>query len=308
MSKKIKIYVYGAGLEYNKLSSYLLMQRDRIEVLGIVTTQRQLFDSIDGYRCLLPCDIDVENMDYVVIASKAWKEIMKTLLFYGIDEEKVIFSGVFYNPCFDMDEYLRLKQNKVTILSNYCMGGMIYKELGLKTLSPTVNMICEGKMYLEFINNLQHYLQKDMVVFAEKDSGVAKRDFVPKGIIDNKIVWDFVHNAEAEDAVEKWNERRKRVNFDNIAVLMTIQTDEEAYLFDALPIEKKLGIYYKDLGLKNVIYLKEWNDSDLRMHYMYRWHVCANDCMVNSKSRVSRVNWIKFLNGERDYIRYSKRD
>lgn len=167
-------------------------------------------------------------------------------------------------------------------------------------------MFCLGKDYLEFLKHYDYYLRLEMKEYVrgnyiEDTMGV--EGFLPKGILGEKVIWYFNHDINASQAVAKWNTRAKRVNMDNIAAIMTLHTDEEAYHFTELGIEKKIGIYHKDLKLENIIYCPLWNDENIRYRYGCKWALAANVFMVNSRG-VSPVNWIKFLNGEKDYRRF----
>lgn len=308
MSRKIKCYIYGAGNEYNNLCSYLFLYN--IEILGIVTSTPNRYRYIDGIPCITPDAMKQDKLDYVIIAVKKWKEIADILNKMGITEDKILRSSIFFNPHFNLDEYLALKANNVTILANFCLGGWIYRELGLKQLSPTINMFCLGMNYINFIKNYTHYLSVDMQILRETDykciSGTMGREgFMPKGIIDNEIIWYFNHGGNADFWVKKWNEKRKKVNYHNVAVLMTIFSDEEAYEFEKLPIKKKLGIYYRDLALKSVICCQEWNDGDIQAQNDYNWPIFVNSHLRNSSGAgIGRVDWIRFLNGEKHFLRY----
>lgn len=304
---KYNVYIYGAGNEYNRLSAIINMYSDKLNVLGLVTTERQLFKSIDGFACLTVDEIDVEKMDYIIIAVGKWKEISDSLIVRGIDEKYIIRSSAFFVPGFDLERYLRIKENGVTILSNYCLGGLLYNELGLKMLSPTINMFCAGKDYIEFLRGYKQYLCAEMKVYHDEkylDGTKGIEQFYPKGILNNKVVWNFSHDADASEAVRKWNERAKRVNFDNIAAIMTIQCDEDAAAFETINIDKKIGIYHKDLGLENVICLSGWDNKEARYKMNFSWPGYVNSAMTNSRGHAAPVNWIKFLNGEKDFRRF----
>lgn len=307
MDKKLKCYIYGAGDEYNKLCSYLHLYN--IEILGIITTVQSRYKYMDGIPCITPDLIKRDEMDYIIIAVQQWKEIADFLSEMDIPENKFLRSSIFYNPYFNLEEYLRLKSSNITILSNFCLGGWIYRELGLKQLSPTINMFCLGMNYIDFIKDYEHFLNIDMQILYETEPGyiqgtMNRESFIPKGIIDNKIIWYFNHGKNAAFWVKKWNEHRKKVNYQNVAILMTIFSDEEAYEFDKLPIKKKLGIYYRDLPLKSVLYCPEWNDETIQAQNDYNWAIFANSYMRNSTRGVCKVDWINFLNGKDDYLRY----
>lgn len=311
IGKKYRVYIYGMGREYNKLSSYLLLYKDKLDVLGVVTTQKPSISSIDGYSCISVDDIDKEAADYVIIAVAKWQEIMDILEKHGIGEEKIIRSHVFRYPRFDLEGYLKLKRSKVTILSNFCLGGIIYNVLGLKMLSPTINMFCQGKDYLKFLQNYSHYLKSEMIEHNknnctdEWDEGM----FCSKGILDGEVVWFFNHDDYASHAIEKWNQRAKCVNMKNIAVIMIIYNDDDLQGFLNLKIDKKIGIYYKRTNTPReggVIYCAQWNDAHERHERLFNWRAAANAYLCDGQDGISPVDWIKFLNGEKDYLRFQE--
>lgn len=304
-----KVYIWGCGKRYNRLSSYLNVYKNQIEVLGIISGVEEKFSYMDGLPIIKPDDIELTNVDFIIVSSTYWNEILNLIKQKNIDENYLIRAEVFENPWFDLEAYIKIKNSNITILSNYCLGGMIYKELGLKALSPTINMFCAGMDYIEFLKNTSYYLKCEMKEYIDekyKDGTIGREQFYPKGIIDNKIIWNFNHSESAIEAIENWNRRAVRVNFDNIVSIMTIQSDEQAYAFDKLDIGKKIGFYYKDLGLDSIMYCEEWNDSKKQLECDGSWPSFANRIMLNSRSYVSRVNWIKFLADEKDYRRILK--
>lgn len=303
---KIKIYIYGAGEEYNKFLSYTSAYSEKIEIIGIVTTERQRVEYLDGYPCIIAKEMKVNAVDYIIIAIKKWKEIVEYLKQLDIGFEKIILSNVFSLPYFDLETYLFLKSGKVTILANTCLAGFVYRNLGLEYNSPTIGLGCWGEDYLKFLENYKFYLAKEMKLCTEqrvyKNNPYCMEHDIPKGIINNEIVWDLPHSYEPQNTITKWNERRTRCNFENIAIVMVIHTDEDAIRFDALPYKKKVGIYFKDLKLKSVIYCPEWEQEKVR--YKYDWVHYAINYMVGIFGERGKINWIRFLTDKDDYIRF----
>jgi uncharacterized protein (DUF1919 family) len=298
------VYIYGAGNDYNRLASYLHLYKD-INVLGIITTEKQSYNKIDGHKCITTDKADFTKADYVIIAVVKWQEIADILNTYGVGEDKIILSCVFGIPNFNWNEYLRLKSSNVTILSNWCLAGGLYKELGLQVKSPTYNMYCLGKDYLKFLRDYEYYLKQPMVEYIDDkyiEGTVGVESFVYKGILGNDIVWNFNHNVSASEAIEKWNVHAKRINYNNVVATMIMQTEEEAYQFEELPIDRKIGIFHKDLGLKSVIYCPIW-EGEIRNKAGFSWLGFANQYLRNQKYGFSPVNWINFLNGDADYLR-----
>ena len=51
----------------------------------------------------------------------------------------------------------RLKNPDVTILSNCCVGGMLYHDFKLRFLSPTINLNIPFEDFLKYCNKLPKY-------------------------------------------------------------------------------------------------------------------------------------------------------
>jgi hypothetical protein len=75
---------------------------------------------------------------------------------------------------------------------------------------------------------------------------------------------------------------------------MTIGSDEEAYAFDALPIEHKIGFYWKNLHLDSVTCMAEWQDPEVRAKYGYALGLLVNRA-ANEVEGIRAVNWMKAL-------------
>ena len=111
--------------------------------------------------------------------------------------------------------------------------------------------------YIDFLENYEYYLSFDMKEkigdIEHRDGTIGIEEFWPHGIVggeEKTVEWVLNHDIEPGISVRKWNSRRCRVNYDNIVAIMIIQSDQEAYAFDKLNIERKIGFYYKNLGLE----------------------------------------------------------
>lgn len=113
-----------------------------------------------------------------------------------------------------------LKNREFSIITNHCMGGFIYHDLGHKFLSPTINLKIIPDDFIEFLKHLKYYLSQQILIATEKEENypVGKlRKFDGNGYI---YIY-FVHYKDFNDAVGKWNSRIKRMNWNNIIVMMT---------------------------------------------------------------------------------------
>ena len=58
---------------------------------------------------------------------------------------------------------LDLKNSDFTIISSICLGGVISHKLGLKFMSPTVNLFIEPSSFVKFCKNLPFYFEQPLV-------------------------------------------------------------------------------------------------------------------------------------------------
>lgn len=130
------------------------------------------------------------------------------------------FGRLFRKKIRNKLERRKLKNNRITILSQNCIAGVMYKDLGLEFLSPTINIYFEPNDFVLFVKHLDYYLQAPLI-FVEDNI----KEY-PVGILgenENKIykplVLNFVHYKDAEEAASKWHTRKKRINYENIYII-----------------------------------------------------------------------------------------
>ncbi|MDD6483574.1 MAG: DUF1919 domain-containing protein [Clostridiales bacterium] len=99
-----------------------------------------------------------------------------------------------------------------TILCSTCIGGMIYHNLGLQFMSPTINLWCDAEDLSKIAENPDKYLSGP-IEFEEND----EFDYPVGRIYDVPIY--FTHYKTREEAAQKWQERSKRFNADNLYII-----------------------------------------------------------------------------------------
>ncbi len=109
-----------------------------------------------------------------------------------------------------------LRNRGFTIISQNCVGGCIYSDLGKEFLSPTVNLLIEGENFVKLISDLPRYLAVDAVAKGVCHAG-GKEDCPLLEVGDLKIF--ALHYDSPEDAAAAWNRRRVRANLDNVFVV-----------------------------------------------------------------------------------------
>lgn len=105
-----------------------------------------------------------------------------------------------------------VKNTKITIISQNCIGGVLYHDLKSEFLSPTINLYFNANDFIKFVNNLEYYLDKTI--------HVSMGENYPIGIIDD-ITIHFVHYTSCDEASELWSKRCKRVDYTKIFVIST---------------------------------------------------------------------------------------
>lgn len=167
---------------------------------------------------------------------------------------------------------LKNKNHKFCIISSNCVGGCITHDLGEKFRSPTINLWFEPWDFIKFLNKMEFYLKQTL----EQDNLESQKQGYPVGkLADIKIY--FQHYTTYTEALEKWNQRKKRVDRNHIYVVMVNhsdeRTDEEKLIeaFEKVPFEKKVFFtnHKEMVNGKSVFYIEGFEDSNTLGNLMY---------------------------------------
>lgn len=159
--------------------------------------------------------------------------------------------------------------SEISLISQNCIGGIIYHDANQRFLSPTVNLYILPKDFIKFVNNLDYYLSLTPNV----EMGKA----YPIGTLgDIKI--NFMHYSSPQEAIEKWEERKQRINFNKIFVIMVERDgfdDEDFNDFLKIKYPKILFTRNEKYISDNSVYLKKFkNEKELPDiipgRYMYK--------------------------------------
>ena len=136
-----------------------------------------------------------------------------------------------------------------TLITNNCIGGIIYNDLGLKFNSPTVNMAIPMPDFVRFLQNPQKYLEAEVLDCGYSYKG--KKNDYPIARINDMYLWG-IHYKSFDELKSKWNERKKRINPNNLFIIgqyIDECTDETAHDFFKLPYKNKIFLtsgYFDD--------------------------------------------------------------
>ena len=144
----------------------------------------------------------------------------------------------------------RNKNKNFSIICNSCVGGVIYHDLGLEFLSPTINMYLNPLDLIRFASNLKYYCSLDLQ-FIETDEPH------PVAMLDDITLY-FNHSKTEDDAERDWNRRKKRINYENLYLILFYwdgYTIEQIREIEKVPCKKAVVLTYKPLGLDYEVYM-----------------------------------------------------
>ncbi len=126
----------------------------------------------------------------------------------------------------------RLQNHGMSVLSSNCVGAFILHDLNEPFNSPFVNLFIKPRDFIRYLQNMPHYHQQTLV-FKPSDKPY------PIGWLDD-IPIHFMHYHSEQEAQEKWETRLKRVNLDNLFIMMTDKDSPQGMTEKSL---KPLNVY-----------------------------------------------------------------
>ena len=134
----------------------------------------------------------------------------------------------------------KLKNEKFSLITSDCIGGVLCKDLHERMNSPTRNFYFNADDFVKFCSNLEHYIN----LIPEEYDGDYKEvgaEYLMASLGDLKMF--LVHYTSLEQARDAWIRRSKRLNKNNMFFIMTDRnfcTEKEIRAFDELPYKNKV--------------------------------------------------------------------
>lgn len=184
----------------------------------------------------------------------------------------------------------RLTNANPTIIASNCNGGFIAHDLNLRFNSPFVNLFLTPKDFIRYLKNIEFYQQQNLTfVQTEKAYPVAK-------LAD--ITLYFMHYHSEQEAEQKWNERTKRMDLDNLFVMMTERDGceyQDLVEFDALPFKNKVVFTHKHYPkIKSAVYIQGFeNNAMVGDIFEYTG--------LNGKRYYDQFDYVSWLNKRSDF-------
>ncbi|MEY8316179.1 DUF1919 domain-containing protein [Oscillospiraceae bacterium 50-58] len=180
-----------------------------------------------------------------------------------------------------------------TVISRNCVGGVLFHDLGLKFLSPTINMTMSGEDFILLCQHLEDFLAVEMEEVADH-----AEDY-PVGRLNTEygsITLDLVHYDTFQSAAESWERRKKRVDLNNIRIIFHIEP----------PVSPKLVEQFERLPYAHKVLLS--SGIDIKQHpdcYNLPCYAAGHTRSIEryrSKYSIRRCqdeyDWVSFLNGD----------
>ncbi len=152
----------------------------------------------------------------------------------------------------------RLRNTGFSILAANCIGGIMYHDLGLEFLTPTVNLTIPLEDLIKLAGNLRWYMEQSFVEIPEPGP-------CPAGMLGDVRV-NFVHYASFREGVQKWEERKRKSNWDKMILIATdrgISDSEVLERFDRLEYPYKIlftHVPHPELGC--AVYMPGFEDRE----------------------------------------------
>ena len=185
--------------------------------------------------------------------------------------------------------YMFIKNKDVTIISNNCYAGIFYRNNNLKYLSPTLGLFFIASEYIKFIYNIKYYLNQELTFIEIEQSKFS--DYLYKinyngviGKLDDVEIM-FLHYNSKQEAYEKWNRRKERINWNKIIYKFS---DQNLCRYEDL---KK----FNDFDAKNKILFTTRKYDTINSIQIKKYSKCEN-LPDDIKSSKKYFNMIKYIN------------
>ncbi len=236
----------------------LTRQFSGVDIIGVTAGQKI---SVNNLPFIPLNEISMNGGGYDVLLVAGAKnigmaEVTKFAKSIKLDADKLLGDWIVCIPGFTLEKYRQLQRSQLSIFSRNCFGGLISNTLGLPFRSPFVNLFLGGDDFIKFLKYPRIYIEETPKF--EKLYGTSNE--APNGYpvfsLGNVLLY-MMHYPNADEALNKWNERKQRINWYNIMVIMEIENEELLEKFNALPYGKKVCFVRFKSELESAFYINK---------------------------------------------------
>ena len=190
-------------------------------------------------------------------------------------------------PPYENDMRARIQNKDFTFLASNCTAGIIYHRLGMKFLSPTINMFIWQDDFLKFVLDLPHYLAQELQFIETEEP-------YPVAMLDDIKLY-FNHYKTNEEAREKWEERKARMNMDNLFILMCDRdgiTEDDMRKLETVNCKNKVVLTAKEHPeIDFAFQLPEYANEEFVGYYL------GKNAITDKTIVEKHFDFVKWLNG-----------
>ncbi len=184
-----------------------------------------------------------------------------------------------------------------TIFSSDCLAGILYHDLKRKFLSPTINLWFEERDFLKFCDSPQYYLNCDLRFLSEADKEVP----YPVGHLGEggrRIEIYFEHYQSDQECIKDWNKRKKRIDWENLYVVMSDLelSDEDIRKFYQIQAKRKIMFTWHSERAdgKEIVLIHHHGKDHVRRYSNLNWNGFRDFELF--------FDYVKWLNMEDDFM------
>ena len=177
-----------------------------------------------------------------------------------LPEEKLLGDWIVCIPGFTLEKYRHLQRSRLSIFSRNCFGAILYNTLGLPFNSPFKDLLMEEQDFLKFLRQPRLYIEEELE-FKERQFYRDGNHYYPVFKLGDISV-HMLHYPVFEKAVAKWNERKQRINWYNLFVVMETENADTLQKFESLPYGKKICFVPFKLDLDSAWHINPETQSE----------------------------------------------
>ena len=191
----------------------------------------------------------------------------------------------YVRPLINKRNQNRLKNHDFSLIASNCNGAFILHDLGMRYNSPFVNLWIKPADFIKMLSDLKYYMSMELTFL--KDSCV---DY-PVGLLKDVQIY-FQHYSSEQEAKQKWDARKARINYENLFILFTNRdgcTLDDLMQFDKLPYSNKVVFINKpNFKLKSAVHIKGFENNKT-----------VGNCFDFEPKRIGKKYYDQF-----DYVRW----
>ncbi|MDB2357676.1 DUF1919 domain-containing protein [Opitutales bacterium] len=162
----------------------------------------------------------------------------------------------------------KLKDTEFCIVSSTCVGSRIYQILNRQYNTPFVGLRIQPACFAKLVANFETYMATELTFakvskYPNHPNSRRSDSPCPIGLLGGDVELQFIHYADEEEATEKWNKRKARMDYKKLYYILVIpdDCDQEIILqYTASEPQRKVCFHrQEELKMPSCIYIPSNN-------------------------------------------------